>query len=45
MSVISTFKAKAIFNTSFLFSRFFWGILKVFNININIYGIRVLRLR
>ena len=36
-------KAKAIFNTSFLFNKSFWGVLKI--PNINIYGIRVLRLR
>ena len=36
-------KVKAIFNTSFLFNKFFWGVLKV--LNINIYGVGVLRLK
>ena len=38
-----TLKIKAIFNILFLFNRSFWGVFKVFNINI--YSIRVLQLR
>ena len=33
-------KVKAIFNTLFLFNKFFWGVLKV--PSINIYGVGVL---
>ena len=40
VGVTSTLKVKAIFNMSFLFNGSFWGVLKVFNINI--YNIRVL---
>ena len=43
IKVTSILKAKAIFNTLFLFNRSFWGIFKV--PNINIYSIRVLKLR
>ena len=40
VKVTSTLEAKAIFNILFLFNKPFWGILKVFNINI--YSVRVL---
>jgi hypothetical protein len=43
VNIIFTLKAKAMFNTSFLFNKFFQGVLKV--PSINIYGVRVLRLR
>ena len=43
VKVTSTLKVKAIFDASFLFNRFFQGVLKV--LNINIYSIRVLQLR
>ena len=43
MNIVSAFKAKAIFNILFSFIRSFWGVLKVFSVNI--YGVRVLRLR
>ena len=40
VEVTSTLEVKAIFNALFLFNKFFWGVLKV--PNINIYGVRVL---
>ena len=43
IKVTFTLKVKAIFNALFLFNKFFWGVLKVFNINI--YGVRVLQLK
>ena len=43
VKVTSILKVKAIFDALFLFSRSFWGVLKV--PNINIYGVGVLWLR
>jgi hypothetical protein len=43
VSIAFILKVKAIFNMSFLFNKSFWGVFKV--PSVNIYGIRVLRLR
>ena len=39
VGVIFTLKIKAIFNALFLFNKFFWGVFKVFSVNIYSIGV------